>query len=156
MNKIDEAGLKRHIEEMARLFEKMNFNPMQGRILAYLSSAGEPEKTFDEIVSFFGTSKSTVSNSLNYLISQKLVDYKTVSGMRKRFFFLTGKLPQVYSQQQLETIRLLKEMSYKTMTLQSGNHKELNYIIHGWIDFANRFEKRLEELARDSDESVTM
>ena len=149
-----ETDLKRHIEEMAKLFEMMNFNPMQGRILAYLSTAGEMEKTFDEIVSFFGTSKSTVSNSLNYLISQKLVDYKTISGQRKRYFFLTGKLPQVYAQQQMEIIRLLKEMSYKTMTLQSGNQKELNRIIHGWIDFANRFEKMLQELIRSPEEKL--
>ena len=149
----DEASLKRHIEEMARLFEMMNFNPMQGRILAYLSASGETERTFDEIVSFFGTSKSTVSNSLNYLISLKLLDYKTVSGKRKRYFYLTGKLPQVYAGQQLEIIRLLKEMSYKTMTLQSGNNKALNQIIHGWIDFANRFEKMLQDLIHTSAEN---
>ncbi len=151
----DEKDLKRHIEEMARLFEMMNFNPMQGRILAYLSAGGEAEKTFDEIVSFFGTSKSTVSNSLNYLISQKLVDYKTISGKRKRYFFLTKKLPRVYARNQLEVIRQLKEISYKTITLQSGSQKELNTILHGWIDFANRFEKMLQELLQSSGEITT-
>jgi len=149
---IDTTDLKYHVEEMARLFEKMHFNPMQGRILGYLSSSGETEKTFDEIVAFFGTSKSTVSNSLNYLISQKLVDYKTVSGKRKRYFFLTGNLPRIYSEQQLETVRLLKEMSYKTLTLQTGKKKELNRIIHGWIDYANLFEKMLLEVIEHAKE----
>ena len=152
MSANNENQLKHHIEEVAKLFEMMHFNPMQGRILAYLSAGGETEKTFDEIVSFFGTSKSTVSNSLNYLISQKLVDYKTVSGKRKRFFFLTENLPVVYSRQQLEVVRLLKELSYKTITLQSSRQKELNRIMHGWIGFANRFEKMLEDLLREQEE----
>ncbi len=152
MNTVSEDHLKHHIEEVAKLFEMMHFNPMQGRILAYLSAGGETEKTFDEIVSFFGTSKSTVSNSLNYLISQKLVDYKTISGKRKRYFYLTENLPEVYARQQLEVVRLLKELSYKTITLQSSRQKELNRIMHGWIGFANHFEQMLEELLRENRE----
>ena len=152
MNTGSEDLLKHHIEEVAKLFEMMHFNPMQGRILAYLSAGGETEKTFDEIVSFFRTSKSTVSNSLNYLISQKLIDYKTISGKRKRYFYLTENLPVVYARQQLEVVRLLKELSYKTITLQSSRQKELNRIMHGWIGFANRFEQMLEELLRENRE----
>ncbi len=150
MNVDNKERLRHHIEEVAKLFEMMHFNPMQGRILALLSAGGETEKTFDEIVSFFGTSKSTVSNSLNYLISQKLVDYKTISGKRKRYFYLTENLPEVYSRRQLEVMRHLKELSYKTITLQSSSQKDLNRIIHGWIGFANRFEQMLEELLQEN------
>ncbi len=143
MEKEEQAQLRNYVEEMGKLFEIMGFNPMQGRIMGYLSTGSEPEKTFDEIVSFFGTSKSTVSNSLKYLIDHKLVDYRTVSGKRKRYFFLTGNLPRVYSEKQLETVRLLKEMSYRTLTLQGNLGKEQRSIIHEWIEFANQFENML-------------
>ncbi len=134
------------MEEMGKLFDLMGFNPMQGRIMGYLSAGSEPEKTFDEIVAFFGTSKSTVSNSLKYLIDNKLVDYRTISGKRKRYFFLTGNLPKVYSEKQLETVRLLKEMSYRTLTLQNNLTSSLKKIIHEWIDYANNFENMLQKI----------
>ncbi len=149
MEKDKENELKKHIEEMAKMFEKMNFTPMQGRILAFFSCTGKGDKTFEEIVSFFQTSKSTVSNSLNYLISQKLVDYKTLTGKRKRFFFLTENLPLVYVNYQLDTIRLFKELSYKTLTFNNPVQKEMNTLIHTWIKFANLYEKHILEAIRD-------
>jgi len=141
-----ESELKDHIEEMAKMFEKMYFTPMQGRILSFLSSVAPPEKTFDEIVSFFHASKSTISNSLNYLISLKLVDYKKITGKRKRYFLLTGNLPEVYSKINLEIISQLKELSYKTLTLKNLEQKEMNQIIHGWINYANMYERYLMQL----------
>ena len=145
----DENQLRSHIEEMAKMFENMTFTPMQGRILAFLSCADEYEKPFEEIVSFFRTSKSTVSNSLNYLISQKLIDYRTMTGKRKRYFFLTGHLPAVYTTQQLNTIRQFKELSYKTLTFNNPEQKKLNLLIHGWIKFANYYEKHLLRAIQD-------
>ena len=141
----NDLELRNHIEEMAKMFEKMGFTPMQGRILAFLSCTGKEDTPFEEIVSFFHTSKSTVSNSLNYLISRKLVDYRTITGKRKRFFFLTGILPSAYTQQQLEIITQFKELSYKTLTFNDPGQKTRNQLIHGWIRFANLYEKFLRE-----------
>ncbi len=149
MNNHHNIELRSHIEEMAKMFEKMNFTPMQGRILSFLSSSGRNDKSFEEIVSFFGTSKSTVSNSLNYLISQKLVDYRTLTGKRKRYFFLTDNLPAVFIQQQLDNIGQFKELSYKTLTFGNPGHKVTNRLIHGWIRFANLYEKHLREVMED-------
>ncbi len=149
MKEKGDAELRSHIEEMAKMFEKMNFTPMQGRILSFLSCSGRSDKSFEEIVSFFQTSKSTVSNSLSYLISQKLVDYKTRTGKRKRYFFLTGNLPFVLARQHLETIGHFKELSYKTLTFNNPDQKEMNHLIHGWIRFANLFEKYLRDALKD-------
>ncbi len=151
MGTSNETELGRHIEEMAKMFEKMNFSPMQGRILAYLLSSGHQDKTFDEMVSFFRASKSTISNSLNYLISQKLVDYNMLAGKRKRHFYITENLPVVYMQYQLETIGYFKELSYKTLSFNNMDQKEMNQMIHGWIEFANRYEKQLLQAIQDFD-----
>jgi len=153
MDTNNNTELRYHIEEMAKMFEKMNFTRMQGRLLAYLLSSGNHDKTFDEIVFFFQTSKSTVSNSLNYLISQKLVDYNTLTGKRKRHFFITDNLPVVYMKYQMETIGQFKELSYKTLTFNNIEQKEMNQMIHGWIEFANRYEKHLLQAMRSFDDN---
>ncbi|HHJ09348.1 MAG TPA: MarR family transcriptional regulator [Bacteroidetes bacterium] len=145
MKEKGDKELRSHIEEMAKMFEKMNFTPMQGRILSFLSFSGKSDKSFEEIVNFFQTSKSTVSNSLSYLISQKVVDYKTLTGKRKRYFFLTKNLPYLFTQQQLETIGHFKELSYKTLTFNNPDQREMNLLIHEWIRFANLFEKHIRE-----------
>ncbi len=87
------------IEEIGKVFEKFGLTPMQGRIVAFFTISDPPEKTFDELVEYFKASKSSVSNSLNYLLQNKIMDYKTFASDRKRYFFLTdaffpGLLPE--------------------------------------------------------------
>ncbi|NOY38346.1 MAG: MarR family transcriptional regulator [Chlorobi bacterium] len=139
-------GLREHAEEMGRIFEKMGFTPMQGRILAYLAAVAGGTQSFEEILQFFNTSKSTVSNSLNYLLSAGLIDYKTRIGERKRYFFLTSRFPVAYIRLQLDLINAFKEQAYKSLTTQSVQNPQSNQLIHQWIDFANRYEKYLGEL----------
>jgi DNA-binding transcriptional regulator GbsR (MarR family) len=53
------------IEETGKVFEKFGLTPVQGGILAFFALSDPPEKTFDDLVSYFKASKSSVSNSLN-------------------------------------------------------------------------------------------
>ncbi|TFH36483.1 MAG: transcriptional regulator, partial [Bacteroidia bacterium] len=62
---------------------------MHGRILAYFANSDKPESTFSDLVIFFSASKSSISTSLNYLLSIKMIDYKTYASERKKYFFLT-------------------------------------------------------------------
>jgi DNA-binding transcriptional regulator GbsR (MarR family) len=64
--------LRNAIEETGKVFEKFGLTPMQGRIVAYFTLNDPPEKTFDELVKFFIASKSSVSNSLNFLLQNKI------------------------------------------------------------------------------------
>jgi len=76
---MEESGKKSRemVEEAGKLFEKFGLTPMQGRIVAYFTISDPPEKTFEELVEYFKASKSSVSNSLNFLLSNKIIDYKT-------------------------------------------------------------------------------
>lgn len=143
---MNQAETRQQVEDLGRVFEKMGFTPMQGRILAYLSAQGGEEKSFDEILQFFRTSKSTVSNSINYLLSSGLLDYRTRSGNRKRFFFLTARFPAAYIRMQEDLINAFKEQVYRILSSQSPENRENNSLIHQWIDFANRYGTYLTEL----------
>ena len=138
-----EKKLRETIEETGRVFEKFGLTPMQGRILAYFTLSDPPEKTFEELVNFFAASKSSISNSLNYLLQSKIIDYKTFSSDRKRYFFITDQFFRIYFKQVLENVRELKSHVYRTVTMRSPEHPDVSEKILKWIENANTFEQNL-------------
>jgi DNA-binding transcriptional regulator GbsR (MarR family) len=132
------------IEETGKVFEKFGLTPMQGRIIAYFTISDPPEKTFDELVRFFAASKSSISNSLNYLLQNKIIDYKTFASDRKRYFFLTDAFFYVYFQKVMENVKELKSYAYKTVSMRTPDHPGVSEKILRWIENANVFEESLE------------
>jgi len=137
---IEENNSRDTIEETGRVFEKFGLTPMQGRIVAYFTISDPPEKTFDELVRFFKASKSSVSNSLNILLLNGVIDYKTYASDRKRYFYLTDAFFVVYFKKVLENVRELKEYTYRTVSMRSPEHPLASEKILKWIENANDFE----------------
>ncbi len=136
--------IRETIEETGKVFEKFGLTPMQGRIVAYFTVSDPPEKTFDELVKFFNASKSSVSNSLNYLLQNKVIDYKTFASDRKRYFFLTDSFFRVYFKKVLENVSELKEYAYRTVSMRTPDFPLASEKILKWIENANRFQEALE------------
>jgi len=131
-------------EEIGKVFEKFGLTPMQGRIVAYFTVSDPPEKTFNQLVNFFKASKSSVSNSLNYLMQNKIIDYKTFASDRKRYFFLNESFFTVYFKKVLENVGELKEYAYRTVSMRTPEYPVANEKILIWIENANRFQEALE------------
>jgi DNA-binding transcriptional regulator GbsR (MarR family) len=134
------------IEETGKVFEKFGLTPMQGRIVACFTVSDPPEKTFDELVKYFKASKSSISNSLNYLLQNKIIDYKTFASDRKRYFFLTDSFFRVYFKNVLENVSELKEYAYRTVSMRTPEYPGANEKILKWIENANRFQESLESI----------
>ncbi len=132
------------IEDTGKVFEKFGLTPMQGRIIAYFTVSDPPEKTFDELVKYFKASKSSVSNSLNYLLQNKLIDYKTFASDRKRYFFITDSFFRVYFMKVLENVTELKEYAYRTVSMRTPEYPTASEKILKWIENANLFQETLE------------
>jgi len=135
-----QKGIREHIEETGRVFEKFGLTPMQGRIMSYLANSGKPEATFSELVDYFRASKSSISTSLNYLLSIKMIDYKTYASERKKYFFITDAFFRIYFRQLLEDMQELKELCYKTVSMRSSEYPDVSGKILKWIEGANIFE----------------
>jgi DNA-binding transcriptional regulator GbsR (MarR family) len=142
---LNEKKIRETIEEGGKVFEKFDLTPMQGRIIAYFTISDPPEKTFDELVKFFNASKSSISNSLNYLLQTKIIDYKTFASDRKRYFFLTDSFFRIYFIKVLENVKELKAHAYKTVTMRSPENPAVSEKILKWIENANIFEDTMEE-----------
>ena len=134
------------IEEPGKIFEKFGLTPMQGRIVAYFTISDPPEKTFEELVKFFVASKSSISNSLNWLLQNKIIDYKTFASDRKRYFFITDSFFYVYFKKVLENVKELKTYTYKAVTMRSPEYPGVSEKILRWIENANVFEESLENI----------
>jgi DNA-binding transcriptional regulator GbsR (MarR family) len=132
------------IEETGKVFEKFGLTPMQGRIVAYFTISDPPEKTFDEIVTYFKASKSSVSNSLSVLLQNRIIDYKTFSTERKRYFYLTDTFFLVYLGKVLENVKELKEQSIRAVSLRTPDYPDVSEKILKWIENANVFQESLE------------
>ena len=132
------------IEETGKVFEKFGLTPMQGRIVAYFTVSDPPEQTFDEMVKYFKASKSSVSNSLNFLLQNKIIDYKTFASDRKRYFFITDLFFRVYFRKVLENLVELKENIYRTVSMRTPEYPVSSEKILNWIENANRFQETLE------------
>lgn len=140
-----EKRIRETIEETGKVFEKFGLTPMQGRIVAYFTMSDPPEKTFEEMVKYFKASKSSISNSLNFLLQNKIIDYKTFASDRKRYFFITDSFFRVYFKKVLENVKELKDHAYRSVTLRSPEHPEVSEKILKWIENANQFQECLEK-----------
>lgn len=138
-----EKKIRELIEENGKIFEKFDLTPMQGRIIAYFTVSDTPEKTFEELVTYFKASKSSISNSLNYLLQNKYIDYKTFASDRKRYFFLTDAFFRVYFSRVLANVSELREYAYRTVAMRTPEYPQASEIILKWIQNANRFEEAI-------------
>jgi DNA-binding transcriptional regulator GbsR (MarR family) len=138
------ADIRDAVEDTGKVFEKFGLTPMQGRIVAFFTITDPPEKTFDELVEYFKASKSSVSNSLNYLLQNRLIDYKTFASDRKRYFFLTDSFFRVYFRKVLDNVAELKKHAYRTVSMRTPEYPVANEKILKWIENANRFQECLE------------
>lgn len=142
----DEIRIRDVIEESGKIFEKFGLTPMQGRILASFTINDPPEKTFDELVKYFKASKSSISNSLNYLLQNKLIDYKTYASDRKRYFYITDSFLKVYFTKVLDNVNELKEYAYRTVSMRSPEYPEASAKLLKWIENGNLFHDSLESV----------
>jgi DNA-binding transcriptional regulator GbsR (MarR family) len=140
---IEQHAVRDMIEESGKLFENFGLTPMQGRIVAFFTLSDKPENTFDELVKYFRASKSSISNSLNYLLNNRIIDYRTIPADRKRYFFITDYFFRYYFGRVLNDVRKLKEQVYRNVSLGSPHHPGLNQKILRWIGDANQFEDTL-------------
>ncbi|MGE5420582.1 MAG: GbsR/MarR family transcriptional regulator [Chloroflexota bacterium] len=141
---IKDRKIREIIEENGKIFERFDLTPMQGRIVAYFTVSDTPEKTFEELVTYFNASKSSISNSLNYLLQNKIVDYKTFASDRKRYFYLTDAFFRVYFSKVLSNVSELKEYAYRTVANRTPEYPQASENILKWIQNANRFQEAIE------------
>lgn len=142
---LQEKTTRELVEENGRLFENFGLTPMQGRIVAFFTISDTPVKTFDDLVKFFDTSKSSISSSLNFLLEKKIIDYRKVSAKRRRYFFITDSFLRIYFEKVIENVAELKEYMFNTVSMRTPEQTEVSEKMLKWIADANLFQEAIEK-----------
>jgi DNA-binding transcriptional regulator GbsR (MarR family) len=79
---------RNRIEEHGVVMEHMGLTPVASRVFVYLLLSGGEGALFDDLIAYFGVSKSAVSNALKMLTTSGMVGSKTIGGQRRRFFYV--------------------------------------------------------------------
>lgn len=118
--------IKEQVEKIGIVCDKDGFPPLAGRLLGYLMLAEPPHKTFDEIVEFLDASKSAVSNTLKFLESQKMIEYITFPGDRKRYFRMAvNSWPEVMMDK-MDWLRMMQKQVRTVLQMRSDKYPEFN------------------------------
>lgn len=102
------------IEEHGNYYERQGFSPVAARLMIYLFLHPDGEATFDDMVLYFGVSKSAVSNALKVLSAMEIITEKTKGGSRKRYFKATLErlfAPEAIIKQYRESRMILEDIS---------------------------------------------
>jgi len=147
--------LKELIEDFSKYFETTyNFPPLTSKIYAYLMlDCKNNGVTFDELVEVLNASKSSVSNSLNFLTQLKHIEYFTKIDNRKRFYRISSenllirlrKIHDmlVHERQLVERLRNYRQETcegyYENSILKSGIY--LEHLNHSITQLSGTIEK---------------
>lgn len=119
------------VEEMGVYFEQnQNMSPIAARIMSLLIISPPEGYSFDEIVCFFKSSKSSISTNLKFLLELDSIEYFTKPGDRKRYFrskqnYLHNTLRRSYKQvsDELVIVRKISQYNKNFNPIRYEKHK---------------------------------
>ena len=116
---------KQLIRDFSNYFETtQKFPPLISKIYAYLLLDCEKKGvTFDELVEVLNASKSSVSNSLNFLTQLKYIEYFTKLDERKRLYRIVPDNIVLRLQSIQEMLNNEKELTRRLMDYKLKRHK---------------------------------
>ena len=134
----------------AFLEKTYKFPPLTAKLQAYMVlESNEEGFTFEELLEVFNVSKSSLSNSINYLLSMKHIEYFNKINSRKRYFrlnfnYLTEKLDFLFEMisQDIVFTNRIKEHKTANNTLSKN---EKNRVIDIYLDHLNQTKELLDE-----------
>jgi DNA-binding transcriptional regulator GbsR (MarR family) len=135
--------VKELVEKIGVVVEKAGLQPAVGRVIACLMVSDPPYKTFDEIQSYLGISKSAVSNALNGLMSKEMVDYLTLPGDRKRYFQLAQSGMISHMKKKMGLHSAMPELLRAVVQARSNKYPEFNKSLLETCEFLSFMEKEI-------------
>ncbi|WP_312313366.1 GbsR/MarR family transcriptional regulator [Empedobacter brevis] len=134
----------------AFLEKTYKFPPLTAKLQAYMVlESNEEGFTFEELLEVFNVSKSSLSNSINYLLSMKHIEYINKINSRKRYFrlnfnYLTEKLDFLFEMisQDIVFTNRIKEHKTANNTLSKN---EKNRVIDIYLDHLNQTKELLDK-----------
>lgn len=127
----------------AFLEKTYKFPPLTAKLQAYMVLESTEEGfTFEELLEVFNVSKSSLSNSINYLLSMKHIEYINKINSRKRYFrlnfnYLIEKLDFLYDMISQDIVFTDRIKEHKMLNNSLSKNIE-NRVIDIYLDHLNQ------------------
>lgn len=134
----------------AFLEKTYKFPPLTAKLQAYMVLESTEEGfTFEELLEVFNVSKSSLSNSINYLLSMKHIEYINKINSRKRYFrlnfnYLIEKLDFLYDMISQDIVFTDRLKEHKMLNNSLSKNIE-NRVIDIYLDHLNQTKSLLGE-----------
>lgn len=134
----------------AFLEKTYKFPPLTAKLQAYMVlESNEEGFTFEELLEVFNVSKSSLSNSINYLLSMKHIEYINKINSRKRYFrlnfnYLIEKLDFLYDMISQDIVFTDRIKEHKILNNSLSKNIE-NRVIDIYLDHLNQTKSLLGE-----------
>ncbi|CAM3423487.1 transcriptional regulator [Empedobacter stercoris] len=134
----------------AFLEKTYKFPPLTAKLQAYMVlESNEEGFTFEELLEVFNVSKSSLSNSINYLLSMKHIEYINKINSRKRYFrlnfnYLIEKLDFLYDMISQDIVFTDRIKEHKMLNNSLSKNIE-NRVIDIYLDHLNQTKSLLGE-----------
>ena len=136
------------IEKIGVTLEKSEFPPLAARIMALLLVAEPPFCTFEEIMTGMGSSKSSVSTSVNLLLNAGLIDYVTFPRDRKRYFKVNKETWLKMIQRKVDQIEPFRGLLKDLARSRSNAYPEFNKMLSAISDLHGEIAEAVNEVLR--------
>lgn len=134
------------LRELSSFFENNHhLPPLTSKIYAYLMISTRDDVTFDELTTIFNVSKSSVSNSLNFLIRLKYINYYTKIDSRKRYYRIEEGFVWLRLQKVLEMLTQEKQLISK---LSKYKEKHIQDYLKNQSELADIYLNHLENITQ--------
>lgn len=140
---LEERVLKEKLVEEIGVYIEQDgpLSPLAARIYALLMLCPRAGHSFDEIVELSKSSKSSVSTSLNLLLTNGGIEYFTKPGERKRFFRLSKSYLKVnlknskdHISKELRMIKKVEQFNIRYNKEKYKKHKDFGKLYKEYLE----------------------
>lgn len=135
MSEIVTTKQRELIERLGVMHEQHGLPRAESRILSLMLVCDKLELTFEEIHETLQLSKSTVSNSLNFLLNSHRITYVTKPGDRKRYFTNNIVNWEKMMSTGLSQMLDINKIMYEALNQRTKETPEFNDALQRFIEF---------------------
>lgn len=136
-----------YVEDVALFFERSGMSRMSGRLLGALMVAEPPERSQEELATYLGVSRGSVSQASRMLVDAGLVERRRRRGDRRDFFRVRPEAWTDMIERRVDAIVALRRLAERGIEVVADEGTAGHQALAGLVDVCRFFEAEWPGLA---------
>ncbi len=134
------AAVAAYVEDVAQFFERSGMARMSGRLLGALMVAEPPERSQEELATFLGVSRGSVSQASRMLVDAGLVERRRRRGDRRDYFCVRPDAWTDMIERRVDAIVALRRLAERGIEVVGDDGTVGHQALAGLVDVCAFFE----------------